>query len=98
MNPLLQTHGLYEEWSSIERGDPMAGSLNGKAPNPKTLDGHNQESGHCPHPLLKFILLKEMGEQERKRLDLQEFDPLSPGNISPSLPYSHLCFGDHRSI
>lgn len=29
----------------------------------RTLDGHSWESAHCRHHLLKFILLKEMGEQ-----------------------------------
>lgn len=68
----------------------MAGSLNSKPPNPKTL---HQKSGHCHHPLLQFTLLKEMGEQEGENLDPQKCALFPPGNISPSLPYSHLCFG-----
>lgn len=53
-------------------------------PKSQALYGHTQESGCYGHHLLKFILLKGMGEQGGETLGLQKSALATPGE-SPSL-------------
>lgn len=64
----------------------MAGPLNSRLQNPRTLDGRGQELGRYCHHLFKFILLKTIGEQGGGALDPQKFVLLPPGNV----PLSHI--------
>ena len=50
----------------------MAGSLNSKPPNPKTLDAHNQESGHCCHPLCQIYSAQGNGRTAKRKFRLSE--------------------------